>query len=219
MEPHDEPDDRGHEPVDRRQFLTEAAGAAGIATVTYFWLEGLGEPLRCRDIEPTRPGSPGKTFNAQEWRTLAAACDRLLPTEKDSPGARSVNAIGYLDALLAEDFVSDETRKLIKDGAATLERRAREGRKAREFRNLSAEQQDDAIRVFETHTVVDPKTQEKTYPGHAWLKKMLSYIFEAFFGDPVHGGNPQEVAWKWAGHRPGFPRPTEKNWQMRERDA
>jgi hypothetical protein len=48
---------------------------------------------------------------------------------------------------------------------------------------------------------------------------MLAIILEAFFGDPVHGGNPDEVAWKWVGHTPGFPRPTEKNWQPRERGS
>ena len=71
-----------------------------------------------------------------------------------------------------------------------------------------------AVRVFETF-----RTPDGRYPGHAWLKKMLSFVLEAFFGDPAHGGNPDEVAWKWAGHKPGFPRPPKAGWRMVERDS
>jgi gluconate 2-dehydrogenase gamma chain len=198
--------------LDRRQFLSDAAGVAGVATVTWFWLEGLGKPWRRRDVEPSVPGAP-KTFDGAQWRTLEAACERLLPTGPDSPGASTVNAVGYLDAVLAEDFVDDDTRTLILDGAATLDKRARAGGKAREFVRLQPSEQDEAIRVFETHRDADG-----SFPGHEWLKTMLGFIFEAFFGDPVHGGNPQEIAWKWAGHRPGFPRPTQPGWRMVERE-
>jgi hypothetical protein len=198
--------------MDRRRFLTEAAGAAGVATVTYFWLEGLGEPARRRRIEPTDPAADPRHLTRAEWRTLEAACDRLLPTGADSPGARTVNAIGYLDAVLGEDHLTDGDKALIRGGAAKLDERARAAG-APDFAALPPEKQDAAVRVFETHRAADG-----TYPGHKWLKKMLSIVFEAFFGDPVHGGNPNEVAWKWAGHRPGFPRPTEPGWTMVERE-
>lgn len=201
------------EHVSRRRFLTEAAGAAGVATVTYFWFDGFGEPGRREHVEPTKPGAPRQTFTAQEWRTLEAAGDRLLPSGPDSPGARTVNAIGYLDAVLQQPHISPGTVPLIKDGAARLDARARR-MNARDFAALPLAQQDAAVRVFETF-----RTPDGRYPGHAWLKKMLAYTLEAFFGDPVHGGNPNEVAWKWAGHKPGFPRPTQPGWRMVERSS
>ena len=37
------------------------------------------------------------------------------------------------------------------------------------------------------------------------------YIFEALLSDPVYGGNPEGIGWRWLGHRPGFPRPNQRN--------
>ncbi len=200
--------------VSRRKFLKETAGAAGIATVAYLWFDGYTATTYAEDFEPTRPGAARKTFSAQEWNTLAAACDRLLPSSPGSPGARDVNAIGYLDAVLQQGQVADSTRKIVKDGAAKLDARAR-AKGAKEFAALPPVQQDAAVRVFETF-----KAPDGTYPGHTWLKWMLQYVLEAFFGDPVHGGNPDEIAWTWAGHKPGFPRPEphQKGWRPQERE-
>ena len=203
----------GDEGVSRRSFLSEAAGAAGVATVAWFWLEGFGEPGRRADVELTEPGGPLKSLTPQEYRTLEAACDRLLPTGPDSPGARTVNAIGYLDAVLGQSFQKPDTASVIRGGAAKLDERARK-MGARDFAALTPGKQDAAIRVFETF-----RKPDGSYPGHTWLKKMLAIILECFFGDPVHGGNPNEVAWKWAGHRPGQPRPETKNWRPVERGS
>lgn len=200
--------------LSRRDLLGHGAGAAGLATITWFWFEGFGEPSRRLHVMPTLPGAEPRTFSALEWRTLEVAQHLLLPSAEGSPGARSVNAIGYLDAVLQEAFILPTTIALIRDGAARLHARARE-QGAAEYAQLAPDAQHEALRRFETHQ--DPQTGE--YPGHAWLKRMLSFTLEAFFGDPVHGGNPQEIAWKWAGHRPGFPRPTEPNWRPRERTS
>jgi gluconate 2-dehydrogenase gamma chain len=43
--------------------------------------------------------------------------------------------------------------------------------------------------------------------GRAWLSLLLYYIFEALLSDPVYGGNPGEIGWRWLEHQPGFPRP------------
>jgi len=37
---------------------------------------------------------------------------------------------------------------------------------------------------------------------------VLGYIFEALLVDPVYGGNPNGIGWKWLEHQPGLPRPT-----------
>ncbi len=199
--------------VSRRDFLTRAAGAAGVATVGYFWFEGFTQRATAGDVEATKPGAPRKTFTAEEWVTLEAACDRLLPSAPGSPGARDVNAIGYLDAVLQDPAISEKKAVVIRDGAKKLTSRA-QGMGAVSFARLPPEKQDEAIAVFETF-----RAKDGSHPGHAWLKTMLQFILEAFFGDPVHGGNPDGIAWAWAGHRPGFPRPkpSQKNWRPTER--
>jgi hypothetical protein len=199
--------------TNRRQFLGDAAGAAGVAAITYFWFEGFGDPTRRARIAPTAAGEPGRTFDARQMRTVWAACDRLLPSGgPSSPGARDVNAAGYLDAVLASGEVPSATRTVILDGLGKLDLRARHAG-ASDFASAPPETQDAAIRLFETYE------RNGQHPGHAWLKGMLRYVLEAFFGDPVHGGNPGGIAWTWAGVRPGFPRPTEPNWRPHERPA
>ena len=51
--------------------------------------------------------------------------------------------------------------------------------------------------------------------GKGWLRTMIGYVLEAFFGDPVHGINPDEIGWRWAAHMPGTPRPSTPNWELK----
>ena len=196
-------DGRGLEPtgepptgVDRRAFLRGAAAAGTIATVGFFWLEGVGNPLRRQRIQPTAPDGPRKSLSEAEWNTLEAAQGRLLPSAEGSPGAAEVNAIGYLDAVLADPEIEELRVELIKDGAAQLAVFAREKGKP-SFAALPGEVMDEGIRGFE-----QPEEKQR------WLRDLISLTLEAFLGDPVHGGNLDETGWTWTAHRPGFPRPT-----------
>jgi gluconate 2-dehydrogenase gamma chain len=176
----------------RRRFLGQAAATA---TVAFFWLEGVGDPLRRRRVEPTAPDAPRKTFSATEWRTLEAASLRILPSEEGSPGAREVNGIGYLDAVLQEPEILPDTVTRVRAGAARLDAHAK-GLGASSFADLDADAMDAGIRLFEA-----------TWDDQRWLRTMISFLLEALLGDPVHGGNPGEIGWTWAQMKPVEPRP------------
>jgi gluconate 2-dehydrogenase gamma chain len=66
----------------------------------------------------------------------------------------------------------------------------------KEFVALSERERERVLRDF-----------EDTHEGDLWLTLVLGYTLEAYVGDPSYGGNPDEVVWRWLGHRPGFPRP------------
>jgi gluconate 2-dehydrogenase gamma chain len=187
--------------IDRRELLGGVAAGAGTATMMWFWVEGFGDPRRRRRVRPTPPGDPPRTFTPDELATLAAAQDRLLPSEEGSPGARDVDAARYVDAVLAEPDVDPAFAVLVKDGARLLEERAR-ARGAASFSLLAPEAQDAAIREFEA-----------TDAGVSWLRRTIYFTLEALLGDPVHGGNVGETGWWWLGHAPGSPRPTAPNWR------
>ncbi len=190
---------------DRRTFLARTAQWAGIGAAGGFLADGFIDLRRPLRVDPTPPGAPPKSLTPAEWRTLAAAQARLLPTDDLGPGATEVNAIGYLDAALADESTTPDRVALVKDGALKLDQRAQQ-RDVEHFGLLGPREQDEAIRLFETRE-----------GGRSWLRTLLAYTLEAFFGDPMRGANPGEIGWQWAGHRPGFPRPTEPGWEPKER--
>ena len=63
-------------------------------------------------------------------------------------------------------------------------------------KNLSTEKQNEILVKI-----------EKSSFGESWLSLILYYLIEALLLDPVYGGNPNGIGWKWLEHQPGFPRP------------
>ena len=182
-------------PIDRRELLWTAAAGAG--ALSFLGLVGCLDPARRERVGKfaTAGGAPKKSLSDAEWKALEAAQDRLLPSEPGSPGARDVNAIGYLDAVLVDADTDPDDASLVKDGAARLDKIAR-GTGARSFADMPPEKRDEALKSL--------RTVEGSY---SWFVAMLKFTLEAFLGDPVYGGNVGEAGWKWAGHEPGSPRP------------
>lgn len=188
--------------LSRRTLMTGAA-AAGVATVSYFWFEGTGNPKRPAFVQPTEASEPGRALSDVRRRTLGAIQDRLLPSSPGSPGARDTNTIGYLDALLASDFLSDYSKQLVLWGADRFQALARREH-ARDFAALSPASQDAMLR-----------REEQFEDTVRFIQKLLSFTLEGFFGDPVHGSNTNGLAWRWIQHRPGQPSPSpgQTNWR------
>jgi gluconate 2-dehydrogenase gamma chain len=194
--------DAPREDFDRRALLRGAAAAGASATIAAFWFEGFGNPLRRRSVEPTPAGAPGKTFSAAEWAAMEAALDRLIPSGPGSPGARDVNAVGYLDAVLQEpDLDPANFADIVRGGVPLLEEGAR-ARRAPAFAALAGPAQDEVLRGLETSAT-----------GLLWMKRVLYFGIEALLGDPVHGCQPGEVGWKWLGNAPPEPRPHTPGWK------
>jgi len=181
-------------PTDRRTFLVQLAEAT--SAVSIFGAAGCSKP----QVKPTPVGTPGKALSGQEWVTLAAVQDQLLPSAAGSPGAATVNATGFLDAWLAHPASVPNAARSVKWGAGALERsvvanNAANNAGAQSFVSLSFEERRVALTRF-----------SKERGGAGFLSNMMRYTLEAFLCDPVQGGNPDEVAWKWLGYTPGFPR-------------
>ncbi len=178
--------------VDRRLLLGGAVAAA--ATGAFFWLRGSG--VFRGPVDPTAPGGERRSLTGLDWATLDAAGQRILPSAEGSPGAKEVNAIGYLDALLQDPAIEEESVARTLAGAARLHAFALD-RGVEGYASLPGEVQDEGLHLFD-----EPWEQQ------LFLRGLISYTLEAFFCDPIHGGNPDEIAWAWAAHKPGFPRPT-----------
>ncbi len=135
--------------------------------------------------------SLANTLSLEQWQTLAAVQAHLFPSEPNSPGAPEINATGYLHFAL----IDPDEREFIKMGVFQLDRLA-QYMEGKGFLALSTAQRELLLRRFEMGK-----------NGKRWLTIILEYILEALLTDPIYGGNPNGIGWKWLDHHPGFPRP------------
>lgn len=129
------------------------------------------------------------------WHTLAVVQDHLLPSEIDSPGAKEINALEYLRNVTKDPVLDSDEKEFILNGVKWLNDLALEKHKS-VFTSLPQSQRTSMMREI-----------TKSKAGRNWISKLLSYILEALLSDPVYGGNPDGIGWKWLEHHPGFPRP------------
>jgi len=176
------------ERLGRRTFLIR--GGAAVATAAA--LAGLPYALR-KDL--TRETS-FVLFSAQQRQAVSAVQEHLFPHAHDSPGAADVNATAYLEWAITAPGLDPDTRNTIVNGVGRLQD-ASLGRFDVLFGNLNFDQREQLLRYL----------ADKTRWGRAWLSLLLFYLFEALLSDPVYGGNPDEIGWRWLEHQPGFPRP------------
>jgi len=174
--------------LSRRSFLLTGGVAlsAGAAVVT--------APLTLADLATPETVQPG--FTAKQEQILAAVTEHLFPKGSDSPGATDINAVAYLQsAIFRPDFAAG-TRNFIINRTQTLHEASME-RFDLAFDEIEPPQRETLLRYV----------ADRTRWGENWISLLLSYVLEALLSDPVYGGNPDEIGWKWLEHRPGFPRP------------
>lgn len=129
------------------------------------------------------------------WKTLAAVQDHLFPVTEDAPGASDIGAIVYLRNTLENPDADGADREFMLNGVGWLGDLARE-RYKQPFTALDETQRETLLRQI-----------EDSRAGRRWLSKLLTWILEALLADPVYGGNPNGIGWKWLEHQPGFPAP------------
>src|SRR5271169_829222 len=101
----------------RREFLTIPAGALG-GTLLYTLAR---EPFRLQAQEGNVK-VPLRFFTAGEARVIAAACERIFPSDASGPGAKEAGVVIYIDRQLAGSCGADKLRHT----KATLVKSARE---------------------------------------------------------------------------------------------
>ncbi len=178
--------------MDRRTFLMSAMGTVFALSTP---MRSLSSVLAEQPNTFSSVSEKGAGFSKQEWQTLEAVQDHLLPSGPEEPGAKDVNATVYLHAALSEPERDPSSRTFLRKGIVQLERISMD-LKGKHFLDISSEHREAVLRRMET-----------TPDGRHWIALILQFIFEALLGDPVYGGNPDGIGWKWLDHQPGFPRP------------
>ena len=168
--------------IDRRRFLLGLAGGS----------LSLLLPL---------PGEAETTALNEEdrWRLLGVVQDHLFPSEPEAPGAREIRALDYLRWVVGDRKLDSEERAFILRGTDWLQALTQE-RHARGFLDITAGEREGMLERI-----------ARSEAGENWLSTLLLYILEALLSDPVYGGNPDGIGWRWLKHQPGFPRPDVHN--------
>ncbi|MBI3666342.1 MAG: gluconate 2-dehydrogenase subunit 3 family protein [Acidobacteria bacterium] len=179
----------------RREFLTmPAKSLGGLLLYTL-----AGEPVRVQAQDGT-VRVPLRFFTADEARVVAAACERIFPSDENGPGATETGVVIYIDRQLAGPYGRDRYRytkgpfvESVPEhgyqGQANPREIYREGiRLLGDFADLPAAQQDERLQAIE-QTV--------------FFQMLRAHTIEGMFSDPMHGGNAGLIGWQLI----GFPGP------------
>lgn len=170
----------------RRDFLKRTS----LATLS------AGIPLAHATGEGGGQALSTQTFSQAQWATVTTVQEHLLPSEPDAPGARDLNAAAYLDRTLADPEFDPDVKSFVLQGIGWLEEISQE-KDALPFHQVEPARREDLLLQIAGSAA-----------GERWLSTLITYSLEAMLSDPLYGGNPDGIGWKWLGHDPGQPRPT-----------
>ena len=157
---------------------------AGAGLMLTGWEQLFSWLRRSPRTVPGPANTSGLPRDARE--TIAAAVSRILPGGEGMPGATEAGVMGYFDRALADPYWGDVRPGLL-EGVRRLDRVAHFG--------------------WDLRQVQTGATDDADFEGAIFFHDLLVLTLEGFLGDPVHGGNRNEVVWDFFGTAPGSPRP------------
>ncbi len=174
--------------MDRRHFLFSISAAIAASSAVFGGLQSLQAAVK------QQPATIAGLTLAQ-WDVIGLIQTHLLPSEKDSPGAREINALSYFQSVITHPRHDPADKTFLRQGLNEIETRAQKKWRHRFF-TLDHDQRENILRDY-----------EQTHDGSSWLVMIMDYLMEALLTDPLYGGNPNKIGWQWLQHTPGFPRP------------
>ena len=180
--------------ISRREFIGRLAMLGSLAAS---YPAAALEGLRSKAISANEQA----WLDQDPWKTIAAVQQHLFPSTQDSPGASDFQAIVYLRNSIENPLADGDDKDFIFNGVGWLNDLSRE-RYQRPFTEFDETEREAVLRQI-----------EQSKAGRNWLSLLLTYLLEALLADPVYGGNPGGMGWKWLEHQPGFPTPPgDKSW-------
>lgn len=176
---------------DRRSVLLGGATILGFSAT----LAGCPEE-KPYDGKPPKPGEgvppEGEVSVGEILPILVAVADQLMPTDDLGPGVKEAGIEGYLEKTLADPRMR-AIKSLVTRGAVFLGRASRKEH-GKPFWELDEKQRESFIGRFARNEV-----RPNGFTPQAFVRVMLALTLECFLGDPRHGGNKNEIGWKFVG--------------------
>jgi gluconate 2-dehydrogenase gamma chain len=140
-----------------------------------------------------RPDSRWRALTEAEAKSLAAACDQIIPPDQD-PGASQAGVVSFVDRQLATH--KKEELPVWQAGLRGLEATSSR-RHGRPFAELPWDAQTAVLQDLEKGRV-DASDWSGVLPA-AFFALLRDYTMMGYYGDPRHGGNKDRVSWRMLG--------------------
>jgi gluconate 2-dehydrogenase gamma chain len=177
----------------RREFILLPARCLG--GILIYSLAGV--PIRLNAQEGT-VRVPLKFFKASEAQIIAAACERIFPSDQIGPGAKEAGVVVYIDRQLAGPYGRDRYRYTKGPFVESVPEHGYQGKKnpqeiyrdglqqlGADFADLDDAHQDDRLRTIEMTM---------------FFRLLHTHTIEGMFSDPMHGGNAGLIGWQLLGY-------------------
>jgi len=191
--------------LNRRAFLRQSGAAALIAGLAACKPNPSGSELMAVGNDNSASTSSLQInsdifeLTPHQKNSIEAVQIKLFPNDGDGPSAKDINSLEYLQWSLTDpDNTADGDGEFIVKGIGWLDSLS-EQTQGDQFVKLTDKQQDKILTQI-----------SQSSAGENWLSILIYYLMEALLFDPIYGGNPNQVGWKWLEHQPGFPRPTKQ---------
>jgi len=176
----------------RREFLTLPAAAIG-GTLLYTL---AGEPLRLKAQDGV-VRVPLRFFTAAEARVIAAACERIFPSDASGPGATEAGVAVYIDRQLAGPYGRDKYRYT---QGPWVESMPEHGYQGRETPQQTYRQGLKDLGDFAGLSMDEPIAKLKSMERSRFFQLLRTHTIEGMFCDPMHGGNAGLIGWQLVGY-------------------
>ena len=142
------------------------------------------------------PREPLLALNDLQAQTVEALFERMFPGDSETPGARDIGALAYLNRALAGRY--REHQAAYKVGLRAINQAAAT-RHGAAYAACPAADQDQILRDIEGGRLASgdefsPEAQR------AFFELLRAHLLEGLFSDPIHGGNRNKQGWRVLGH-------------------
>jgi len=177
----------------RREFLTIPASALG-GTLLYTLAR---EPFRLQ-AQDGNVKVPLRFFTAAEARVIAAACERIFPSDASGPGAKEAGVVIYIDRQLAGPYGADKYRYTKGPWVESVPEHGYQGKA-----NPRDTYRDGIAKLganFDELSVADQIARLQSLEKTHFFALLRAHTIEGMFSDPMHGGNAGMIGWQLIGY-------------------
>lgn len=138
--------------------------------------------------------SIAKNFSNDTLDVLDNVLEILFPKTNQMPSSKEFGALNFLVLNINHKTFDDDDRTLVINGAKDF---------LRSFPDfLTLSKKEKTIIIFDIANSNDY--------AQSWLSKLIYYGIEALLGDPIYGGNKNQIGWSSVKHNIGYPQPKYK---------